>query len=499
MSDNTGEFRRSDSKDFMKKLLASFKIEAAEHLRELNSSVTILNQSIDENTRNNTMEIAFRAVHSLKGAARAVNINELERTCQALESVFSSLKRKMLSWTSETGIIISEAANLLQDLLVLMDSERPLTSERNRISALVEDLKAASRGNPSPGTYATPPASVIEKPVIADAPAPLPNTIRIFTSKLDSIFYQTEEMLSAKLEVNQIENELHEFSMVMKDLKQSAANLSERNSLNLELLQSRSASLAKLVQHHKRSMGSMIDQLLETTKTLLMLPFSSGLELFPKLVRDLSRDQSKDVELQIKGADLEVDKRILEELKDPLVHLLRNSIDHGMEKSDERIRNNKSPRGTIKLEISQKEGGKVDVRISDDGSGIDPSKVRDSAIKLGILSQAESEKLSDKEILPFIFSSGLSTSPIITDISGQGIGLAIVREKVERLGGSVSVESQKNIGTTIELTLPLTLANFRGVIVRSAGSLFAIPIVNLKYVISAKKPISGVLKIARYY
>ncbi|MGC1372312.1 MAG: response regulator, partial [Candidatus Sulfotelmatobacter sp.] len=173
--------------------------------------------------------------------------------------------------------------------------------------------------------------------------------------------------------------------------------------------------------------------------------------------------------------EIETDRRILEEIKDPLIHLLRNCVDHGIETPVERERKSKAPKGTIAVSITPKDGDKVEVLLSDDGSGIDVAKIRSAVAAAGGGTKEQVASLSDEAVLPFIFQSGVSTSPIITNLSGRGLGLAIAREKVEKLGGTLTVETRHTVGTTFRIVLPLTLATFRGVLVRSGELLFIIP------------------------
>jgi len=229
-------------------------------------------------------------------------------------------------------------------------------------------------------------------------------------------------------------------------------------------------------------LGGMVDNLLEDMKEVLMLPFSTLLKMIPKVVRDLSRDQEKEVELVTRGSTTEVDRRILEEMKDPLIHLLRNCIDHGIEKPEERIKKNKRSTGTITVTVSQQGGNKIEILVQDDGLGIDYEKVKSAAVKRGIISEAKVNQLTEQEILGLIFQSEISTSPIITDISGRGLGLAIVREKVDKLGGTVSVETHPNQGTTFRIILPVTLATFRGILIEVSDQPFLIPTSSVKRV-----------------
>jgi two-component system chemotaxis sensor kinase CheA len=175
------------------------------------------------------------------------------------------------------------------------------------------------------------------------------------------------------------------------------------------------------------------------------------------------------------GGEIETDRRILEEMKDPLIHLLRNCVDHGIERPQQREERGKPARATIKLAISQKNTDYVEIVVSDDGVGIDVQKVRAVAVKLGLAAPEDAAKMDERQVASLIFKSGVSTSPMITEVSGRGLGLAIVREKVEKVGGSVSIESTPGRGTTFRLSLPLTIARFRGVLVRVGERLFVLP------------------------
>jgi two-component system chemotaxis sensor kinase CheA len=192
-------------------------------------------------------------------------------------------------------------------------------------------------------------------------------------------------------------------------------------------------------------------------------------------VRDLCRDCGKDAELIIVGGEIETDRRILEEMKDPLVHLVRNCIDHGIETPRQREERGKPPRATIRIAISSKSADRVEIVVSDDGAGIDLQKVRAAAVKLGLLSKEDAQQMNEQQASSLTFNSGISTSSMITEVSGRGLGLAIVREKVEKVGGTVAAETQPGIVTTFRLILPVILARFRGILVRVGESLFVLP------------------------
>src|SRR5262249_24452045 len=161
----------------------------------------------------------------------------------------------------------------------------------------------------------------------------------------------------------------------------------------------------------------------------LMLPASSVLDVLPKAVRDVARARGKEAEIAVRGGEIEIDRRILEQMRDPLLHLVRNSVDHGIEAPDVRRQRGKAPQGSLTVAVTQKDGGRRELPLAEDGGGIDLGAVQASAEKAGVLTAAVADPVS------LVFQSGVSTSPIITDISGRGLGLAIVRERVERLGG----------------------------------------------------------------
>ncbi|MCL5288081.1 MAG: hybrid sensor histidine kinase/response regulator [Acidobacteria bacterium] len=514
-----------EKRSFLEKLLATFKVEAAEHIHAISSGLIALEKASAPQGQLEIVEVIFREAHSLKGAARAVNSVEIESICQSLESVFSALKNKGILLSPALFDLLHRAVDMLGQLLQTIGSKSTGT-EKVQLEELVHGLEnmwnkislSSQRKEPktTPGEdfLATeaegPPLSrgVMALPSRFEGKPILADTVRISVTKLDPLFLQTEELLSAKLTARQRATDLHEINVslatretewarispVVRTIQHSSERPDEatgpgkKNSALPKLLEflewentfvksleGKLAVLAKIAERDSRALGGMVDSLLEDMKRVLMLPFSTLLENFPKFVRDLSRDRGKEVDLVIQGSEIEADKRILEEMKDPLVHLVRNCIDHGIESPEERTRKKKPTRGKITLAISPKNSSKVEVLISDDGAGINVSKVRAAAIKLGLISEVDAQKLNEKEALSLIYQSGVSTSPLITDISGRGLGLAIVQEKVERLGGTIQLDAQVDVGTTFRIVLPLTLATFRGVLVRVGAHLFVIP------------------------
>lgn len=522
-----------EEEGFSKRLQAIFQVEAEEHINVLTTGLIELEKNPHNTMSPGLIETIFREAHSLKGAARSVNRNDIESICQALESLFAKLKDKQIYFSASqfdlvhksldalskmisgagTGSVMSNRAllNQLQAITENNQSERtqkeqtPIATTRSDelgqsdrpVHGALSDKEAMSEGTPSsaiaqrvpPGQREPAPAeSVDDKP-------PALETVRIQTSKLDPLFLQAEQMIQSKIAFVQRTSDLKSICDFIASWKTELRKLEARRSGDngLHVTEIMNWSHEKLdetertifavmhaIESDQRSLGRMIDEHVESMKDILMLPVSTMIEVFPRLVRDLSRSQGKEVELITHGKEIEVDKRILEELKDPLIHLLRNCIDHGMQKPEVRLESKKPSHGTITLTFMVVDGRNLEIRISDDGTGIHVDKVRSAAVRAGLVSKDNVDKLGVQESVAFIFKSGITTSPMITDISGRGLGLAIVREKVENLGGKVFVESQPDIGTTFRLLLPLALSTVRGVLVKTAGHFFMIPTGNVE-------------------
>ncbi|MDD3574678.1 MAG: response regulator [Methanospirillum sp.] len=215
----------------------------------------------------------------------------------------------------------------------------------------------------------------------------------------------------------------------------------------------------------------------------MLVPVSSLLVPISGQVRENSRGLGKEVDLRTEGGEIEMDRRLLDMLKVPLMHLVNNSVDHGIEYPDERVAFGKPERGQIKIKINAHSGSKVEITLSDDGRGIDRKKIRNTAVEKGMLSTEEEKTAVEDEAIWLIFKSGLTTSPMITDLSGRGLGLAIVEDTITRMGGEVRVSSEYGKGTTFSLILPIRLATLRGLVVRNGPSYYVVPVQQILQVV----------------
>lgn len=473
---------RSSDDEFLETLRETFKVEAAEHVQAIASGLVDLEKSPDRPARERLVDQIFRAAHSLKGAARAVDFLDVESLCQSLEDTFATWRDLESALAREELDRAHGAINAIGDALT-----RPPAGDASPLTATLVATQSSVR--------------------TADSRIAAPEeTVRLAVSKLDAQLVDAEEMLAAKLMAGRRAQELREllerFATWRKEwgsiesharaVRRAITPTSQRdpqlaaevgrvvdfldwNADYLKTSEQRMALLCRAADHDTATVGKLVDDLLENSKKLLLLPFGTLASQFPRIVRDLCRDQGKDADLVISGEDIEIDKRILEEMKDPLVHLLRNCVDHGIETGDARVRAGKPVRATIVLAAARVNGNKVQLVVSDDGAGIDLAKVRESAVRHGVVSHAQGLELDDSASAQLIFESEVSTSTRITRLSGRGLGLAIVREKADRLGGSVMVESQTAKGTQFTMILPAQLATFRGLFLECAQQLFVVP------------------------
>lgn len=515
----------SQEEEFLRSLRATFKVEAGEHLQVIAAGLMALEKVPSASEQHDHVETVFRAAHSLKGAARAVDFAEIESICQSLENTFAA-------WKRQNGVPSRQEMDFLHRLLdtvaevlntpetgrdpsggqVALPSRSHATSALGTVAAV---LPTSQRGRAETVLIEAPPPF----PSVAVEKAPVSDTVRISVAKLDAQLLEVEEMLAVKMTTRQRAADLRELTHeldswnkewaavqpAIRALRQTSerpasglraaplppgfARLVEFADWNhdyLRSLEGKITALRRTAEQDHMVVGKLVDDLLEDSKRMLMLPVATLGAMFPKLVRDLCRDQGKEADVVIRGEEFEIDKRILEEMKDPFIHLLRNCVDHGIEKPEQRVKLGKPPRATITFIVSPVNGNKVELLISDDGSGIEIDKVKEATVQRGLISQEQARRMNESEALALIFQADVSTSPIITQLSGRGLGLAIVREKTEKLGGSVSVESQRHAGTTIRITLPIAVATFRGILVEVAKRQFIVPTAQVERVMRFK-------------
>ncbi|UPQ89435.1 chemotaxis protein CheA [Vibrio sinaloensis] len=355
-----------------------------------------------------------------------------------------------LRWSATLPAHIDEA--LIKEIFEWVEDECDLILERfEPSSSQPEDAQPTSSTELAPVEPASKPVeSVSAAPAAAKSvkSESSVSSIRVDIDKVDSLINLVGELVITQSMLTEIGND---FSM--------------------DKLDKLKTGLEQLLQNSK--------DLQENVLNIRMLPVSFAFSRFPRLIRDLSSRLDKQVELKIKGEHTELDKTVLERIVDPLVHLVRNGIDHGIEAPAKRVENGKPAAGTIELNAYH-QGGSIIIEISDDGAGLDCDKLWSKALEKGVLAEeARREEFSDKQIMNLIFAPGFSTAEQVSDISGRGVGMDVVRRNIEELGGHIEVESQLGVGSRFVISLPLTLAILDGQLVKVAGEVYVIPLLTI--------------------
>ncbi|MCZ6624720.1 MAG: hybrid sensor histidine kinase/response regulator, partial [Deltaproteobacteria bacterium] len=424
----------------------------------------------------------MRCAHSLKGASRMMGFKTIESLSHYLESLLTQLIRG----EKEVTPAIMDALYRDVDAVSHAFSALEEGKEPEGIDGVLEQMQiAVGEKSPSEAAPADNPKDARQEPRPSPGAAQASirreegsalTTIRVQTGRLDTLINQTGELLVAKIEaldnLRDIETTLELLEEWRKKLAQDAAQsplLSRMDELTEELyniLQGLSESTHRLER--------LVDDIHEGVRDLRLLPLSTILDPFPRMVRDLSRDLGKEVELILQGASTRLDKKILEELRDPLIHLVRNSIDHGIESPEEREEKGKSRQGKIIIAARQ-EGGKVLISVTDDGRGLNRQAIEKAAVERGIASAEEIGRWKEKEVWDLVFRSGFSTSLTVTQVSGRGVGLDAVLNKIEGLKGSITTESKPGEGITFNLSLPLTLSTTHALLFQVGGDIYCLP------------------------
>jgi two-component system chemotaxis sensor kinase CheA len=312
-------------------------------------------------------------------------------------------------------------------------------------------------------------ASLLEDSVLAPVPAAdvlaeghnetnnRTPTIRVSVDRLEHLMNLVGELVIDQTRINQVERNLNQ--------QQFASNESIEE-------------LGQISDHLTRVISELQGSVMKTR----MLPIEQLFNRFPRMVRDLALKLNKDVELVVEGKDTELDRTLIEEIADPLIHLIRNALDHGIETPEVRTEKGKSPKGIIKIRAAH-EDNQVIIYVEDDGSGIDPSKIIQSAIGKGVLTEEEAGAYTDKEAIHLIFHAGFSTASYVSDVSGRGVGMDIVKSHIEKLNGLIDIETEVGKGTQFKIRLPLTLAIITGLLVKLNERTFIIPMSNIAEIV----------------
>ena len=475
-----------------RELINEFLIESSENLTRLETEIVDLEQRPQDP---GLLGSIFRTIHTIKGTCGFLAFSNLEGVTHIAENILSQLRNGERSLTPELTSLILETMDMIRKELAsieatLLESGETYEDLRRRLTlacqatassaaplapqivaaenapAAVPDAPAAAANaaivpapvptavSPTPPLNLTLPAEPVNEEHAADAaPAAGPavkggsvadSTIRVDVGLLDKLMNLVGELVLAR-------NQILQFSSKQDD---STLNATAQR-LNL-----------------------ITTQLQEGVMKTRMQPIGMVWNKLPRVVRDLAASCGKQIQLDMDGAETELDKSIIEAIKDPLTHIVRNCCDHGIELPEARLKSGKSAQGRLLLRAYH-EGGQVNIEIVDDGAGINAARVKQKAVEKGLLRPEQAEALSEREAVNLVFMAGLSTAKEVTSISGRGVGMDVVKTNIEKIGGVVDLTSRAGNGTTVKIKIPLTLAIIPGLVVSSGGERFIIPQVSL--------------------
>ncbi|MCX7790632.1 MAG: hybrid sensor histidine kinase/response regulator [Chloroflexaceae bacterium] len=464
-----------------------FREEAIENVRVLQDGLLALETEADADQRRATVDRIFRAMHTIKGSARVLGFEPVSRLAHALENLLGELRQERRGFDRPLADALLRGGDAI---LALSDAAVAGRAPPLDVEALIASLPATAGGTPPAPTPA---------PVAPVTPAPSPpraarQTVRVRVDRLDRMLNLAGELVvSQQILANHadelralqeaVERQLRALSQLEAELARLRFSPAQRQALDRPLAAAREAGAraALLAQRqterfsrHTGQHELLVRDLEQEVMAARLLPIATVFGSLPRAVRDLAQATGKQVRLSVHGEAVELDRKVLEAIADPLLHLVRNAVDHGIEAPAERQAAGKPPQGhlTIRAEAASSE---VRVVVADDGRGIDPQLLREQAVRRGIVTAESAARLPDHEALELIFAPGFSTASVITDISGRGVGMDVVRQNLAELGGRVEVESQPGAGTSVTLILPLTLVTTRILLVRVGRDSFALP------------------------
>jgi two-component system, chemotaxis family, sensor kinase CheA len=497
--------------DELKEILTEFLVEAEEMIELLDQRFI----SLEADPTNRAMlDEIFRAMHSMKGSGGFLGFTRLVDVAHRAENILNKLRQGDMAVTPAVINVVLEAVDVVKLLMTdIRESGTDTHVEVVAISAKLDDI-LAGQGAGHAVTAVTPPMPSADPAVPTDpahdAPAP---------TKLGEILIQEgsvskEQVLEAleqqdrKLPLGEIlvqSGVITEKTLETALQKQAKPSKAGEDDQTIRVETSRLDSVMNLVgelvlgRNRLMKLGGGLEQSYENeplvrglTETLAqlnlvttdlqlavmktrMLPIRKVLAKFPRMVRDLSQKLNKQVRLELHGEETELDKSVADEVGDPLVHIVRNAIDHGIELPAERQASGKAMEGLVRIAASQ-EGNSIVIRIQDDGKGLQVDRIKAKALSRGIASEAELASMDPRDVLNMVFLPGFSTADKVTDVSGRGVGMDVVRTNIRRINGSVEIDSQVGKGSVITIKLPLTIAIIQALLVEVEQATFAIPL-----------------------
>ncbi|KTD63190.1 chemotaxis histidine kinase [Legionella santicrucis] len=500
----------SPDSEFIKKIVETFTTELHENLITITDGLLQLEKGTEsEQDFQNLLEEMFRVAHNIKGSARGVGAVDVGEIAHYLEALFAAIQKKKIAISSEIINLCLQSIDYMNEAIQCFSEQRPLSFDLHahlqRLTHYAEGItqgEIESHISPS-NQNSTKPKEKAGFPVVP--PKNEFESIRVSLQNLERISVYMEEIQAIKIAIEENYSKLTKINFKLEQLTKSwkkntsdliknysgneIKHLDTLSSVNFtELTEAKKAT--HLIERELRipvsELSILLNALQDEIRTLRLIPVTNQLRYLPRIVRDLAQELKKEVNFEIRSNNVKIDKLILDGLKDPIVHILRNAIDHGIENSESRLKAGKSPQGNIIIAVTQK-NNQIVFKIIDDGMGIKTDDVIRSALQKNIITQIELETMKQENIYDLLFRPGFSTRKSATDISGRGIGLDVVRSNLLRLKGQVHVESQPGKGTIFSLQVPLTLATERGLIIICGSQTFVIVTSSVECVLLLQK------------
>jgi two-component system chemotaxis sensor kinase CheA len=432
----------------MDAILAEFLIESRENLDRVERGLVELEQ---DPTAGETLASVFRAIHSIKGATGFLGLSKLGAVAHAGESLLSRLRDRSLVFNPAVTSVLLALVDAIRQMLSSIETTR--VEGDGDYTSLIEDLVA-------PNAAAPPAAPPDAGPAVDAAAAVATAVVPELAEELPEASYTAPHVGNIRVNVDQLDrlmNLVTELVLIRNEMQQQTAGEQHAGLLGCS-----------------RRLTAITTELQEAVMKTRMQPIDSVWNRFPRLVRDMAIQCGKTVRLDMEGKDTELDKTLIEAIRDPLTHLVRNGIDHGLEGSEERRRAGKPAEGRLLLRAFH-EGGQVHIEVSDDGAGVDLAAVKRKALEHQLITADQARDMNDQDALDLLFLPGFSTASEVTSISGRGVGMDVVRTNIAGIGGTVAISSHPGGGTKLTIRIPLTLAIMPALIVRASGERYAIP------------------------
>ncbi|MBR8827360.1 MAG: hybrid sensor histidine kinase/response regulator [Gomphosphaeria aponina SAG 52.96 = DSM 107014] len=442
-----------------------YKTSCEEHLEKLEAGLLHLEKHPDDLER---LEELMREAHSLKGDSRITEVESVEQLAQAVEDIFRSITKQELELTAKLSDRLDQVFNGMKKLV-----EEAVTGNPPQVN--VSEMLTELRGEKFNVLSKKPAVEHKQQKNLVKTPESTHHidTIRIQTRELDALMTQAGELTVTKIRIGHFASEMETAASLWEDWKNNRQQ--DQTISSEEKLEKLLSQLKNTAQENSARLDLISGELESKIRTLRLLPLATVFNLFPRMVRDLAKEEGKEVELIIEGGETTADKQILEEIKDPLMHMVRNAIDHGIETPEEREKLGKQRQATLRLRGYQI-GNKIHIEVIDDGRGLEIEKIKQTALMRGICRPEELETMTESQLHHLIFVPGFSTKNFITEVSGRGVGLDVVRTNVERLKGNIEIESVFTQGCTFRIKLGTTLATANVLLVEVEGIVHALPL-----------------------